>query len=64
MPDLRVGDVLDYATILTRAPMVGAGERGGSSWLEWDTPVVLTQTSLIWPAGMPLELGPLPPEVT
>ncbi len=64
VPDLRVGDVLDYATILTRTPMVGAGERGGTSWLEWDTPVVLSQSALIWPAGMALELGPLPPEVT
>ncbi|CAN1545032.1 Domain of unknown function DUF3857 [Paracoccaceae bacterium] len=64
VPDLRVGDVLDYATILTRTPMVGAGERGGTSWLEWDTPVVLSQSVVNWPAGVPLELGPLPPEVT
>lgn len=63
VPDLRVGDVLDYATVLTRKPMVEAGERGGTSWLEWSTPVILSHTALIWPAGMPLELGPLPPEV-
>jgi len=63
VPDLRVGDVLDYATVLTRRPMVGAGERGGSSWLEWSTPVVLSHTALTWPKDVPLELGPLPPEV-
>jgi transglutaminase-like putative cysteine protease len=63
VPDLRVGDVLDQATILSRRPMLAAGERGGSSWLEWSTPVVLSRTVLTWPEDLPLELGPLPPEV-
>lgn len=64
VPDLRVGDIVDHATVIARRPMVGAAVRGGSSWLEWDTPVVLTQASLIWPADTALELGPLPSEVS
>ncbi|HMS95810.1 MAG TPA: DUF3857 domain-containing transglutaminase family protein [Tabrizicola sp.] len=64
VPDLRVGDVLDHATLLARRPMVGAGERSGTSWLEWDTPVVLSQSTVIWPADKALELGPLPAEVS
>jgi transglutaminase-like putative cysteine protease len=63
VPDLRVGDVLDQATILTRRPMLAADERSGSSWLEWSTPVVLSRTLVTWPEGMPLEVGPLPPRV-
>ena len=63
VPDLRVGDVLDQATILARRPMLAAGERGGSSWLEWATPVVLSRTVLTWPRSMPLEVGPLPDRV-
>ncbi len=64
VPDLRVGDVLEQATMLETRPMLGAGEHGGSSWLEWSTPVVLSRTLLIWPKDAPLELGPLPDRVT
>lgn len=63
VPDLRVGDVLDQATILTRRPMLATGERSGSSWLEWSTPVVLSRLALTWPKDQPLELGPLPSRV-
>lgn len=64
VPDLRVGDVLEQATLLETRPMLGAGERSGSSWLEWSTPVVLSRTLLTWPSDTPLELGPLPDRVT
>lgn len=64
VPDLRVGDVLDQATLLESRPLIGAGERSGTSWLEWSTPVVLSRTLLIWPKDLPLELGPLPDRVT
>jgi hypothetical protein len=58
VPGLRVGDVLDQATMLETRPMVGGAERSGGSWLEWSTPVVLSRTLLTWPADRPLELGP------
>jgi transglutaminase-like putative cysteine protease len=64
VPDLRVGDVLDEATLLESRPVLGAGERGGSSWLEWSTPVVLSRALVTWSEGEPLELGPLPARVT
>jgi transglutaminase-like putative cysteine protease len=64
VPDLRVGDVLEQATLLESRPVIGAGERSGSSWLEWSTPVVLSRTSVIWPKDAPLEVGPLPDRVT
>lgn len=64
VPDLRVGDVLDQATLLQSQPIVGGAERSGSSWLEWSTPVVLSRTLLTWPADLPLELGPMPDRVT
>ena len=64
VPDLRVGDVLDEATVLESRPVLGAGERSGSSWLEWSTPVALSRTLVTWPEGVPLELGTLPTRVT
>jgi transglutaminase-like putative cysteine protease len=63
VPDLRVGDVLEQATLLESRPVIGAGERSGSSWLEWSTPVVLSRTLLTWPKDTTLELGPLPDRV-
>ena len=64
VPDLRVGDVLEQATMLETRAMLGAGEHGGSSWLEWSTPVALSRTLLIWPKDTPLEVLPLPDRVT
>lgn len=64
VPDLRVGDVLDQATLLQSQPIIGGAERSGSSWLEWSTPVVLSRTLLTWPKDLPLEIGPLPDRVT
>lgn len=64
VPDLRVGDVLEQATLLESRPVIGAGERSGSSWLEWSTPVVLSRTLLTWPKDASLEVGPLPDRVT
>lgn len=63
VPDLRLGDVLEQATLLESRPLVGGAERSGSSWLEWSTPVALSRTLLIWPKDQPLELGLLPGRV-
>jgi Domain of Unknown Function with PDB structure (DUF3857) len=64
VPDLRVGDVLEQATLLETQPMIGGAERSGASWLEWSTPVVLSRTLLTWPADMPLEVATLPDRVS
>ena len=64
VPDLRVGDVLEQATLLETRPMIGGVGRSGSSWLEWSTPVALSRTLLTWPSDMPPEIGNLPDRVT
>lgn len=64
VPDLRLGDVLDQATLLESRPLVGGAERSGSSWLEWSTPVALSRTLLTWPEDLALELGPMPDRVS
>ena len=64
VPDLRVGDMLEQATLLESRPLIGAGEHSGSSWLEWSTPVVLSRTLLTWPRVLPLEIGALPDRVS
>lgn len=64
VPDLRVGDILEQATLLESRPMLGAGTHSGASWLEWSTPVVLSRTVLTWPKDRPLELGALPDRVS
>ncbi|MES2540405.1 MAG: DUF3857 domain-containing transglutaminase family protein [Pseudomonadota bacterium] len=63
VPDLRVGDMLEQATLLESRPLVGGSERSGSVWLEWSTPVVLSRTLLTWPKDLALELGPMPDRV-
>lgn len=64
VPDLRVGDLLEQATLLQTASPFGTVDRTGSSWLEWSTPVVLSRVLLTWPTDDPLELGSLPDRVT
>ncbi|MBL9050035.1 MAG: DUF3857 domain-containing transglutaminase family protein [Tabrizicola sp.] len=64
VPGLRVGDVIDHATVLTSRPIVAGVGRSGWSVLEWSVPVVLSRTLLTWPESLPLELGPLPETVS
>lgn len=64
IPDLRVGDVVDYASIRVTKPIVPEGERSGYSTLEWGVPVGVSRTVLYWPQDWPLMLGAVPERVT
>lgn len=63
IPDLRVGDIVDYASIRVMQPLIPTGERFGTSTLEWGVPVQVTRTLLNWPAEWQLTLAPLPDRI-
>ncbi|MEZ5796010.1 MAG: transglutaminase domain-containing protein, partial [Paracoccaceae bacterium] len=64
IPDLRVGDIVDYASIRVMRPMAPAGERGFYSTLEWGVPVQMTRVVALWPKGWPMVTGPLPDHIS
>lgn len=64
VPDVRLGDVVDYAVLREERPFVGAGERAVVSQLEWAVPVVLSRTVVAWPAGWPFHQAALPDRVS
>jgi transglutaminase-like putative cysteine protease len=63
IPDLRVGDVVDYSFIQSDRPVVPGASFSGEQGLEYDQPVVLSRLILNWPAQKPLYLGELPERV-
>lgn len=63
VPDVRLGDVVDYAVLRQVRPLLQAGEHAVFSELEWAVPVVLSRTVVIWPAGWAFHLAPLPARV-
>ena len=64
VPDLRVGDILDYASVREMKPMALAGERNVWSILEWGVPVQLSRTIVLWPEGWGLNQAELPARVS
>jgi len=63
IPDLRVGDVLDYSFVMSDRPIVPGATFAGEQGLEYDLPVVLSRLVLNWPKGKPLHLGPVPDRI-
>ena len=58
LPDVRVGDVVEYAyTVQGSNPAFGAA-RFGSFDLEWGVPVAEIRARLLWPRGRPLHWKP------
>ncbi len=53
VPDLRVGDVVDYAVLRRSLPRFPGDNRGGSYRIDADAAVGLSRLSLDWPAGWP-----------
>ncbi len=63
VPDLRVGDIVDYASVRRSKPLVAGTSYAGQVYMEYFVPVALRQFVLHWPKGMPLHLGDLPDRV-
>jgi transglutaminase-like putative cysteine protease len=63
IPDLRMGDVVDYAYVRRTLPMVKGGNRGGMSYLEYAVPVAQTRLILNWPANWPTYFSGWPKRV-
>ncbi len=64
IPDLRVGDIVDYASLRIMQPLIPGGERFGFSTLEWGVPVQLSRTVLLWPEAWQLHTADLPDRVS
>ncbi|MGX8011453.1 DUF3857 domain-containing transglutaminase family protein [Mesorhizobium sp. ORM8.1] len=56
--DVRVGDVIDYGETYETTPLVGKDMFFYSFSTEWEDPVALIRTSVIWPAAQPLAIKP------
>ncbi|MGB8811694.1 MAG: DUF3857 domain-containing protein [Paracoccaceae bacterium] len=63
VPDLRVGDTVDYSFVLERRPLVPGDTLGGVRSLEFSVPVALTRVVVDWPQGKPLYVSPMPDRV-
>ncbi len=63
VPDLRVGDVIDYSFIMAERPLIPGATFSGQRPLEYFQPVGMTRVVLNWPAHKALHLGPLPERV-
>lgn len=63
IPDLRVGDIVDQASLRIMQPLIPEGERFGYSTLEWGVPVQLSRTVLHWPAEWTLNVAPMPDRI-
>jgi hypothetical protein len=54
LPDVRVGDVIEYAYTRRGANPVLGGRQVASLWLAWGAPVHRARVRLLWPAHRPL----------
>jgi transglutaminase-like putative cysteine protease len=54
--DVRVGDIIDYATTSVVKPIVGPGLMFHSVAMAWDEPVALIREKVIWPTSQPLAI--------
>ncbi len=64
VPDLRVGDIVDYASLREMKPLASAGERSVWSTLEWGVPVQLSRTIVLWPEDWHFNQAALTDRVT
>lgn len=56
--DVRVGDIVDYATTYEITPLVGQDLFFFSFATEWEEPVALIRANITWPASQPLQIKP------
>ncbi|MGL5010324.1 MAG: DUF3857 domain-containing protein, partial [Paracoccaceae bacterium] len=63
VPDLRVGDVVDYAYLRRTLPVVEGANRAGQAYMEFDVPVALSRVVVNWPADWPIYISGWPARV-
>lgn len=61
--DVRVGDIVDHGETYETTPLVGKDLFFDTFSTEWDEPVGLIRTSVIWPAAQPLAIKPRGTEI-
>ncbi|WP_352877587.1 DUF3857 domain-containing protein [Mesorhizobium sp. M1027] len=54
--DVRAGDIVDYGSTYEVTPLVGQDLFFKNFATEWEEPVALIRTSIIWPSGQPLQI--------
>lgn len=63
VPDVRVGDIVDYSFVVESRPYVPGAQIAASAALEFSVPVALTRRVLFWPKGAALMVKPVPDRV-
>lgn len=63
VPDLRVGDVVDYSFTRRTLPIAAGATRSGTAVLEFDVPVVLARVVVTWPKDWPIYISGWPARV-
>jgi transglutaminase-like putative cysteine protease len=63
VPDLRVGDVIDYSYLRRTLPIIDVANRSGIAYMEYDVPVVLTRVTVDWPESWPIYISGWPERV-
>lgn len=63
IPDVRVGDVIDYAKTTVRKPIIGANLFFDTIPTAWRVPVLLIHEKIIWPSSRPLHIRQVQTEV-
>jgi Domain of Unknown Function with PDB structure (DUF3857) len=63
VPDLRVGDVVDYSYTRRTLPVLPVANQSGYAYLEFDVPVVLTRVRIDWPDSWPIYISGWPERV-
>ena len=63
VPDLRVGDVIDYSFLRRTLPVIDIANRSGVAYMEYDVPVVLSRVAIDWPEIWPIYISGWPERV-
>ncbi len=63
VPDVRVGDVVDYSFVRRTLPIIDVANRSGTAYLEFDVPVVLSRVAIDWPESWPIYISGWPERV-
>ena len=63
VPDLRVGDIIDYSYMRRTLPLVDGANRSGEAVMEFDVPVVLSRVVVNWPEAWPIYISGWPARV-